>query len=124
MSRETVKGGGWGETTKDAGQRCEDEEKEEVEMYLLGSPKTLTQFLYQRLSLPFFCDVGEQLSENARTTPHLNNDLKIAKLSNFLNSEPIDSCTVSTHPLWTNAANERRHGVKPANSLHDGVEVL
>lgn len=33
--------------------------KKEVEMYSLGSPKALTQFLYQRLSLPFFGDVRE-----------------------------------------------------------------
>lgn len=67
-------------------------------MYSLGSPKTLTQFLYQRLGLPFFCDVGEQLS-GKKQTRHLNNDLKIAKLSNFLiNSEPIQSCTAETRP--------------------------
>lgn len=46
---------------------------EEVGMHSLGSPKALTQFLYQRLSLPFFSDVGEELSEN--TTQHLNNYL-------------------------------------------------
>lgn len=40
--------------------------KKEVEIYSLGSPKALAQFLYQRLSLPFFGDVGEQLSESTQ----------------------------------------------------------
>lgn len=44
--------------TKDAGQRC-DEKTKKVEIYSLGSSKALTQFLYQRLRLPFFGDVGE-----------------------------------------------------------------
>lgn len=35
-----------------------------VIMYSLCSPKALAEFLYQRLSLSFFSDVGEQLSEN------------------------------------------------------------
>lgn len=35
-------------------------------MYSLGSPKALTQFLYQRLCLPFFGDVGEKLSVNTQ----------------------------------------------------------
>ena len=44
-------------------------------MYSLGSSEALTQFLYQRLSLSFFGDVGEQLSENTQTIQHQNKAL-------------------------------------------------
>lgn len=59
-------------TTRDAGQRCEDDKQKtkqknkEVEMYSLGSSKALTQFLDQRLCLSFFSDVREELSENTQ----------------------------------------------------------
>lgn len=36
-------------------------------MYSLGSPEALTQFLYQRLRLPLFGDVREQLPERTHT---------------------------------------------------------
>lgn len=39
----------------------------EEEMHSLCSPKALTQFLYERLGLPFFGDVGEQLPEHMNT---------------------------------------------------------
>lgn len=50
-------------------------------MYSLGSSEALTQFLDQRLGLPFFSDVREELSEN--TTKHLNKALKIFKFLTF-----------------------------------------
>lgn len=51
-------------------------------MYSLSSSEALTQLLYQRLSLPFFGDVGEQLPENTHKTSnkqHLDKALKIDK---------------------------------------------
>lgn len=40
--------------------------KKKEEMYSLGSSEALTQFLDQRLGLPFFSDVREELSENTK----------------------------------------------------------
>ncbi len=56
--------------------------RREAEMHSLSSSEALTQLLYQRLCLPFFGDVGEQLPENTHKThdkQHLDKALKIDK---------------------------------------------
>ncbi len=66
-----------------------------MEIYSLGSPKTLTQFLYQRLSLSFFGDVGEELSENTHThtvsqQSSQNSKVVNCTLKNFSNKSRFD----------------------------------
>lgn len=84
-------------------------------MYSLGSPKALTQFLYQRLSLPFFGDVGEQLPENTHTNYSIYTTLST---SLFL----FQSCR---EKVWKNSLDEgSTKTVEMCNSLHDDIEVL
>lgn len=88
------------------------------EMYSLGSPKALTQFLYQRLSLPFFGDVGEQLSENTNANntaskqgSQNSKDVNFP-LESFLNKSQFFWSLQSpawTYSLWTKAGNWRGH---------------
>lgn len=87
-------------------------------MYSLGSSEALTQFFYQGLGLPFFGDVGEQLSENKKT--HTKKHITASKQSP-LNSKIVDfllllkqvticpedaeCCSVWTNPLSAKAPN-------------------
>lgn len=66
-------------------------------MYSLGSPKTLTEFLYQRLCLSFFCDVGEQLPAK-----HISRSLApLFVLNSVLNKSLCLETVHFEHLLWT-----------------------
>lgn len=78
-----------------------------MEIYSLGSPKALTQLLYQRLCLPLLGDVGEQLPENTHNTS--STQCSEAELYTF---------------SMTNESQFVPELAEYRNSLHDGIEVL
>lgn len=77
-----------------------------LKVYSLGSSEALTHFLHQRFSLPFFGDVGEQLSKHTHTQKIFWNEPQI-----------VQSCRLSAQ--HTNPPADWRN-----DSLHDGIEVL